>query len=66
MPEIGPDRLGTRVAKDDLLGRVISATTFDELETLRAPRDGVLFCVPRSYPVQPHNYAFGAADPDGG
>jgi predicted deacylase len=62
VPLIGPERLGTKVAKDDLLARVISATTFEELEELRAPRDGVLFCVPRSYPVQPHNYAFGAAD----
>jgi hypothetical protein len=29
---------------------------------LRAPRAGLLFCVARSYPVQPHNYAFGAVD----
>ena len=62
IPEIEPDRLGTRVEAGELLARIISPTTFEELETLRAPRAGVLFCVARSYPVQPHNYAFGAAD----
>jgi predicted deacylase len=62
IPVIEPDRLGTRVEKGEVLARVVSATTFEELETLSAPRDGVLFCVARSYPVQPHNYAYGAAD----
>jgi predicted deacylase len=62
VPHIGAERLATEVAKGELLGRVISPSSFEVLETLTAPRDGVLFCVARSYPVQPHNYAFGAAD----
>ena len=62
VPAIGQERLGTRAEKDELLGRIISPTTLAEIEALRAPRDGILFCVARSYPVQPHNYAFGAAD----
>ena len=62
IPVIEPDRLATRVEQGHVLARVVSATTFEELETLSAPRDGVLFCVARSYPVQPHNYAYGAAD----
>jgi predicted deacylase len=62
VPQIGAERLATDVAKGELLGRVISPSSFEVLETLTAPRDGVLFCVARSYPVQPHNYAFGAAD----
>lgn len=62
IPAIGAERLGTEVAEGDLLARIVSPITFDELETLRAPRAGVLFCVARSYPVQPYNYAFGAAD----
>lgn len=62
IPEIEPERLGTAVEPGELLARIVSPTTFEELETLRAPRPGVLFCVARSYPVQPHNYAFGAAD----
>jgi predicted deacylase len=62
IPAIEPDRLGTRVEKGELLARIVSPTTFEELETLSAPRDGALFCVARTYPVQPHNYAYGAAD----
>ena len=62
VPVIEADRLATRVEKGEVLARVVSATTFEELESLSAPRDGVLFCVARSYPVQPHNYAYGAAD----
>lgn len=62
VPVIEPDRLGTRVDKGELLARIVSPTTFEVLETLSAPRSGVLFCVARSYPVQPHNYAYGAAD----
>lgn len=64
IPAIGPERLATEVAAGELLGRVISPMTFEELELLRAPSRGLLFCVPRSYPVQPHNYSFGAADLD--
>jgi predicted deacylase len=62
IPVVEAERLGTKVEQGELLARIISPTTFAELETLRAPRAGVLFCVPRSYPVQPHNYAYGAAD----
>lgn len=62
IPSIGPERLGTRVASGEQLARIVSATTFEELDVLRAPRAGLLFCIARSYPVQPHNYAFGAVD----
>jgi predicted deacylase len=62
IPVVEADRLGSRVEAGELLARIISPSTLEELETLRAPRAGVLFCAPRSYPVQPHNYAYGAAD----
>jgi len=62
IPSLGPERLGTKVASGEQLARIVSATTFEELDVLRAPRAGLLFCIARSYPVQPHNYAFGAVD----
>lgn len=62
IPAIGAERLGSEVTEGELLARIVSPITFEQLETLRAPRAGVLFCVARSYPVQPYNYAFGAVD----
>lgn len=64
IPSLGPERLGTQVASGEQLARIVSPTTFEELDVLRAPRAGLLFCIARSYPVQPHNYAFGAVDLD--
>ena len=62
----GGDKLGTAVAKGDLLGEVISPYTFDVLEELRAPAAGLLFYVARDYPVHPGDWAFGIANTEQG
>lgn len=50
------------VAKGELLGRVVSPYTYEELEQLRAPGDGYLLYNCRSYPVRPGYWAFGVID----
>ncbi len=62
MPEIGVDRLLTEVAEGEVLGRVISPYTFEELECLRSPGHGILFYTARTYPVRPGDWAFGVID----
>lgn len=62
----GGDTLGTAVTKGELLGEVISPYTFEVLEELRAPVNGLLFYVARDYPVHPGDWAFGVADTDQG
>jgi predicted deacylase len=62
VPAIPVDRLLTEVRSGELLGRVVSPYTFDVLEELAAPTDGVLICVARTYPVQPGSWSFSAAD----
>src|SRR5215207_8332798 len=57
----GADRLATAVQTGELLGEVISPYTFEVLEELRAPADGLLFYVARDYPVHPGDWAFGIA-----
>lgn len=62
VPAVPVDRLLTEVKQDELLGQVVSPYTFEVLEELRAPTDGVLICVARVYPVQPGSWSFSAAD----
>lgn len=62
VPVREPDELGREVKKGELLARVISPYTFEELERLEAPSDGILTLIARTYPVQPGDWAFGVAD----
>jgi predicted deacylase len=62
IPVIGVNRLLTEVKAGELLGRVVSPYTFEVLEELVAPTDGLLICVARQYPVQPGSWSFSAAD----
>lgn len=61
-PAIQPDRLLGEVTKGELLGRVISPYTFEELERLESPGRGILFYTARDYPVRPGDWAFGVVD----
>lgn len=60
----GGEALGSEVASGTLLGQVVSPYTFEILEDLRAPADGLLFYTARDYPVHPGDWAFGIADTD--
>lgn len=59
------DALGTAVKEGDLLGEVYSPYTFELLEQLHAPADGLLFYCARNYPVDPGDWAFGIAETAG-
>lgn len=63
-PTVSPDRLMTEVPKDELLGQVVSPYTFQVLEELKAPKDGVLIMVPRPYPARPGDWSFVLVDTD--
>jgi predicted deacylase len=65
VPEREPDQLLREVKREEVLGRIISPYTFEELERLEAPCDGCLVYLARSYPVRPGHWAFGLADADG-
>lgn len=58
----GPDAITKPVKRGDLLGEVYSPYTFEVIEQLRAPADGLLFYVSRDYPVHPGDWAFGVAN----
>jgi len=63
----GPESLMTEVARGTVLGTVTSPYTFEPLEELVAPVDGVLFGVARDYQVRPGDWAYFLAethDPD--
>lgn len=62
VPERERDELGREVRQGELLARILSPYTFEELERLEAPSDGYLTLVARSYAVQPGDWAFGVAD----
>jgi predicted deacylase len=63
-PIVSPDSLLKEVHKGEMLARVMSPYTFEELEVLRSPVNGVLFGVARPYPVQPGDWAYFVADLD--
>lgn len=58
----GGEALGREVRQGTVLGEVASPYTFEVIEELRAPADGVLFYVARDHPVHPGDWAFGIAD----
>lgn len=65
MPEIEPDQLLRPVKRGELLGRVVSPYTFEEMERLESPCDGWLVYLARCYPVRPGMWGFGVADAEG-
>ena len=62
VPVHEPDEIGREVKKGEVLGRVVSPYTFEVLEELVAPSDGVLSLIARTYPVRPGDWAFFVAD----
>ena len=61
-PYFGPEALFTEVKAGTVLARVISPHSFEALEELRAPVDGMIFGVARAYPLRPGDWAYFLAD----
>jgi hypothetical protein len=59
---IGLDRQFTKIEKDEHLADVVDPETFEVLEELRSPGEGVLFYTCRNYMVRPGGWTFGIAD----
>jgi len=62
IPEHEPDQLMREVKAGEVMGRIFSPYTMEELEKLVAPCDGWLIFMARSYPIRPGHWAFGVAD----
>lgn len=62
LPEIPPHDLMREVKEGELLGRVLSPYTFEVLEELRSPGDGIVFYTARNYPVRPGDWTYGVID----
>ncbi len=58
----GPEALMTEVRKGTVLATVTSPYTFERLEDLVAPVDGVLFGIARDYQVRPGDWAYFLAE----
>lgn len=61
-PVHDPDEVLRPVKKGEVLARVLSPYTFEVLEELVSPCDGVLSLAPRTYMVRPGDWAFFVAD----
>lgn len=59
------DEAGVRLNAGDILGTVFDPHTFEEIETLRAPVDGILYMARRSGPVEAGGHAYALADLEG-
>jgi predicted deacylase len=63
-----PDQLfmgeetGIHVKKGEVLGTLFDPYTFEDLETLRSPVDGILYITRRSGPVKAGSHAYAVAD----
>ena len=57
--------LGRRVRKDEVLGVVIDPYTMEEVESLNAPCDGVLFFTRMSGPAEAGAKGYAVADAAG-
>jgi predicted deacylase len=62
----GGEALAQTVTRGTLLGEVVSPYTFEVLEELRSPANGLLFYTARDYPIHPGEWAYGVADTDEG
>jgi len=61
-PKIEFERQFTTVEKGEHLADVIDPETFEVIEELRSPGEGVLFYTCRNYMVRPGGWTFGIAD----
>lgn len=61
-PELGTDSIGEEVSAGTVLGRVRSPYSFEIIETLKAPVDGILFAAARQYAARPGDWAYFVAD----
>jgi predicted deacylase len=59
---VGLDRQFTETTRDELLARVVSPTSLEVVDELRAPGRGVLFYMCRSHMTRPGGWAFGVAN----
>lgn len=64
VPVHSTDTFGRAVARDELLGRLVSPYRLETIEELRAPFDGYLAYWCRTYPVRPGDWAFGVIPRD--
>lgn len=62
IPAIRTDEMMREVKAGDVLGRIVSPYTHAVLEELKAPCDGWIIFLARSYPIRPGHWAFGVAD----
>lgn len=65
-PTVGLDRQFTAVKPGEVLARLISPTSFEVLEELSSPGEGIIFYSCRSYMLRPGSWAFGIAVTEGG
>lgn len=62
IPKLPVDSLMREVKKGELLGQVVSPYSFEVLEELRSPGNGILMTSARMYPVRPGDWAFAVID----
>lgn len=60
--KIGLDRQFTKIAKDEHLADVVDPETFEILEEIRSPGEGILFYMCRNFMSRPGGWTFGIAD----
>lgn len=63
---VGLERQCTKVSKGEVLARVIDPYTFEVLEELTSPGEGILFYMCRSYMARPGGWAYGIANMESG
>jgi hypothetical protein len=56
------EELGVPVKKGEVLGTLFDPYTFEELETLTSPIDGILYITRRSGPLEAGSHAYAVAD----
>jgi predicted deacylase len=61
-PALDPEPLYREVTKGQVVGRVISPHTFEVLETLVSPVDGLVFLLSRGNMVHPGEWGFAVVD----
>lgn len=61
-PLVDPRPTFREVSKGDQVGRVISPHTFEVLETLTSPVDGIVFLLSRSNMIHPGEWGFAVVD----
>jgi predicted deacylase len=62
LPQVLASELMREVKGGEVLGKVVSPYTFEVLEELTAPGDGIVFFAPRDYPVRPGYWTYGVIE----